>query len=129
MKILYVNIPTGAEDSEFGDFAKNAYVPLMRKNIGLVKSPETEIVFRFCEWGMGPIDVAFYKYIDHLASRMVYYAARNAREEGFDAVVINCFGDPMLWELHVPRHRQGVRRKAHPSQYIAAGAHRDGDGP
>lgn len=99
MKILYVNIPTGTEAGDFGDFAKNAYVPLMRKNISLVKSPDTEIVFRFCEWGMGPIDMAFYRYIDHLASRMVYYSARNAKEEGFDAVVVNCFGDPMLWEL------------------------------
>lgn len=99
MKILYVNIPTGTEKSAFGDFATNAYVPLMRKNLGLVKSPDTEIVFRFCEWGMGPIDMAYYRYIDHLASRMVYYSARNAKEEGFDAVVINCFGDPMLWEL------------------------------
>lgn len=99
MKILYVNIPTGTEASDFGDFAKNAYVPLTRKNIGLVKSPDTEIVFRFCEWGMGPIDMAFYRCLDHLASRMVYYSARNAKEEGFDAVVINCFGDPMLWEL------------------------------
>ncbi len=99
MKILYVNIPTGKETGEFGDFAKNAYVPLMRKNIELVKSPDTEIVFRFSEWGMGPIDMAFYRYIDHLASRMVYYSARNAKEEGFDTVVVNCFGDPMLWEL------------------------------
>lgn len=99
MKILYVNIPTGAEEGEFGAFAKQAYVPLMRQNIGLVKSPETEITFRFSQWGMGPIDMAFYRYIDHLASRMVYYAARNAKEEGFDAVVVNCFGDPMLWEL------------------------------
>jgi allantoin racemase len=99
MKILYVNIPTGTEEGAFGDFVRNAYVPLTRKNISLVKSPETEIVFRFCEWGMGPIDMAFYRYIDHLASRMVYYSARNAKEEGFDAVVVNCFGDPMLWEL------------------------------
>lgn len=99
MKILYVNIPTGTEDGEFGEFAKNAYVPLLRKNLALTKSPDTEIVFRFCEWGLGPIDMAYYRYIDHLASRMVYYSARNAREEGFDAVVINCFGDPMLWEL------------------------------
>ncbi len=99
MKILYVNIPTGTEAGEFGDFAKNAYVPLTRRNMELVKSPDTDIVFRFSEWGMGPIDMAFYRYIDHLASRMVYYSARNAREEGFDAVVINCFGDPMLWEL------------------------------
>ena len=99
MKILYVNIPTGTKASEFGDFAKNTYIPLTRKNMALVKSPETEIVFRFSEWGMGPIDMAFYRYIDHLASRMVYYSARNAKEEGFDAVVVNCFGDPMLWEL------------------------------
>lgn len=99
MKILFVNIPTGTEDSEFGEFAKNAYVPLMRKNLSLVKSPDTEIVFRFSNWGMGPIEMAYYRYIDHLASRMVYYSARNAKEEGFDAVVVNCFGDPMLWEM------------------------------
>ena len=36
----------------------------MRRNIGL-SSPDTEIVFRFSEWGMGPIDMAFYRYIDH----------------------------------------------------------------
>ncbi len=99
MKILFVNIPSGDEEGAFGEFAKNAYVPLMRKNIGLVKAPDTEITFRFCRWGLGPIDMAFYRCIDRLASRMVYYSARNAREEGFDAVVINCFGDPLLWEL------------------------------
>lgn len=99
MKILYVNIPTGTEDSNFGDFAKNAYVPLMRQNLALTKSDGTDIVFRFSEWGQGPIDMAFYRYIDHLTSRMVYYSARNAKEEGFDAVIVNCFGDPMLWEL------------------------------
>jgi hypothetical protein len=53
MKILFVNIPSGTEDGEFGNFAKNSYVPLMRKNISLAKAPNTEIVFRFCEWGMG----------------------------------------------------------------------------
>lgn len=99
MKLLYVNIPTGNEDREFGEFAKNAYVPLMRRNLDLVKNPDTEIVFRFSEWGQGPIEMAFYRYIDHLTSSMIYHVAKNAKEEGFDGVVINCFGDPMLWEL------------------------------
>ena len=99
MKLLYVNIPTGTEDSEFGEFAKNAYVPLMRRNLELVKSPDTEITFRFSHWGQGPIEMAFYRYIDHLTSSMIYHVAKNAKEEGFDGVVVNCFGDPMLWEL------------------------------
>jgi allantoin racemase len=99
MKVLFVNIPSGPESGEFEHFVKNAYVPLLKKNLDLAKQKDTEIVFRFCEWGMGPIDVAFYRYLDHLASKMVYYAAANAEKEGFDAVVINCFGDPMLWEV------------------------------
>jgi len=65
----------------------------------LTKQKDTEIVFRFCEWGMGPIDVAFYRYLDHLASIMVYFAPANAEQEGFDAVGINCFEDPMLWQV------------------------------
>ncbi|NLB29388.1 MAG: hypothetical protein GX823_04065 [Clostridiales bacterium] len=99
MRLLYVNIPTGNENGEFGEFAKNAYVPLMRRNLELVKSPGTEITFRFSEWGQGPIEMAFYRFIDHLTSSMIYHVAKNAKQEGFDGVVINCFGDPMLWEL------------------------------
>jgi len=99
MKVLFVNIPTGKEDTEFGQFVKTAYVPFLQKNLDLVRQPDTEIVYRFCDWGMGPMEVAFTRYLDHLASRMIYFAAAHAEEEGFDAVVINCFGDPMLWEV------------------------------
>ncbi len=99
MKILFVNIPTGKEDGAFGGFAKNAYVPLLKRNLEPVKRKDTEIVYRFCEWGMGPIEMAFCRYMDHLASRMVFFSAQHAKEEGFDAVVINCFGDPMLREV------------------------------
>ena len=49
---------------------------------------------------------------------MVYYAARNAKEEGFDAVVVNCFGDPMLWELRqaldIPSSASGSRQCSTP---------------
>jgi allantoin racemase len=43
--------------------------------------------------------MAFYRYVDHLAAPMVFQSAQHAQEEGFDAVIINCFGDPMLHEL------------------------------
>lgn len=99
MKILYMNLPAAKEDSEASQFFKNAYVPLLHKNVELVKSPDTEVVYRFCEWGLTSQDPCNYAYMDYLASVGVYYATRNAEEEGFDAVVIDCFGDTMLWEM------------------------------
>lgn len=99
MRVLVVNIPTGKPDSPFGDWARERYVPLLKKNIDLVKSPDTEVTFRFAEWGMYPVDMAYYRYLDHLAGEMVFHAAQHAEEEGFDAVMIDCFGDPMVYEL------------------------------
>ena len=99
MKILVVNIPTGEENGPFGDWARNVYVPFLKKNIDLVKAPGTEVTYRFADKGMGPLEMAFYRYLDHLAGEMVFKAAQNADKEGFDAVMIDCFGDPMLYEL------------------------------
>lgn len=62
MKILYVNIPAGNEDSETGDFAKNLYVPLLKKNMGLVKSPDTKIVFRFSPYNIPETEAHMAKY-------------------------------------------------------------------
>jgi hypothetical protein len=47
MKILFVNIPAGKEDSEFGQFMKSAYVPLLQRNLDLVKREETVITYAF----------------------------------------------------------------------------------
>jgi allantoin racemase len=99
MRVLCVNIPAGKEEGEFGQFMKSAYVPLLQRNFDMVKRDDTAITYRFCEWGNDHMEPSFYRYMDHLASPMVYHAAAHAEDEGFDAVVINCFGDPMLWEL------------------------------
>lgn len=99
MRVLCVNMPAGKEESEFGQFMKSAYVPLLQRNFDLVRRDDTEITYRFCEWGNEHMEPSFYRYMDHLASPMVYHAAAHAEEEGFDAVLIDCFGDPMLWEL------------------------------
>ena len=51
MRVLFVNIPAGEEDSEFGDFMKSAYVPLLQRNLDLVKRDDTAITYRFCGGG------------------------------------------------------------------------------
>lgn len=100
-EILVVNIPSGEENSPFGAWAKNVYMPMTKRNLDLVKGPDTEFTYRFSTWGMGPERTAFYRYMDHLASRKVFYLAQHAEEEGFDGVIVNCCGDPMVWELRL----------------------------
>jgi allantoin racemase len=99
MKILLVNIPTVEKDSEIGEFFRTAYVPLLRRNLDLVKQKDTEVTFRFSEWGLAGMDATVYNYLEHLNSRLVFHAAAHAEKEGFDAVMIGCFGDPMVWEI------------------------------
>ena len=99
MKLLVVNIPTGDENSPFGDWARNRYVPLLKRDMDLVRSPDTELTFRFGDKGQDIIQIGFFRYLDDLASEMVFMAAQDAEEEGYDAVLIDCFGDPKLYEL------------------------------
>ena len=99
MKILVINIPAGPEDGPFGDWARNYYVPLLKKNIDAVKAPGTEVTYRFCEKGLGPVDMAFYRYMDNMGADMVFHAAQHAEEEGFDAVMIDCYGDQKLYDI------------------------------
>jgi len=99
MKILLVNVPAAEEDGESGQFFKAVMVPLLRRNLDLVKQKDTEVTFRFSRWGLTGMEAIFYNYIDYLDTRLAFHAAANAKEEGFDAVMIACFGDPMLWEI------------------------------
>jgi len=99
MRILLVNIPAAEEDNEIGQFFKTTMVPLLRRNLDLVKQKDTEVTFRFSRWGLAGMDAVFYSYIDYLNTRLAFHAAAHAEEEGFDAIMICCFGDPMLWEI------------------------------
>lgn len=99
MRILLVNVPAAAEDGESGQFFKTVLVPLLRRNLDLVKQKDTKVTFRFSRWGLTGMDAIFYSYLDHLNSKLVFYAVAQAEREGFDAVMIACFGDPMLWEV------------------------------
>lgn len=99
MKILLANVACAAENSDESKFVKEMLVPLWKRNFDLVRQKDTEIVARFPGWGIAGLDGFFYSYIDTLNSQSVFHAAVAAEKEGFDAVLIMCFGDPMLWQI------------------------------
>lgn len=99
MKILLANVAVAEEGSEAGQFVEKVLVPMWRRNLDLVKQKDTELTFRFPRWGITGLDGFFYSYLDMLNAKSVFHAVVRAEEEGFDAVMITCFGDPMLWAI------------------------------
>jgi allantoin racemase len=99
MKVLLANVAVAEEGSEAGQFVEKVLVPMWRRNLDMVKEKDTELTFRFPRWGVTGLDGFFYSYIDMLNARSVFHAAVQAEKEGFDAVMITCFGDPMLWGI------------------------------
>lgn len=99
MKVLLANVAVAEEGSDSGQFVEKVLVPMWRRNLDLVKQQDTEITFRFPRWGITGLDGFFYSYIEMLNAKSVFHAAVQAEKEGFDAVMITCFGDPMLWPI------------------------------
>ncbi len=99
MRILLANVASAKQESVEARFITDVLLPLWKKNFDLVREKDTEIVARFPAWGIAGLDGFFYSYIDTLNSQSVFHATVQAEQEGFDAVLITCFGDPMLWQI------------------------------
>lgn len=99
MRILLANVPAGEKDSEGGQFVKTVVVPMWRRNLELVKQKDTDIIFRFPRRGLTGLDAFMYSYLHHLSDREIFHAVVQAEKEGFDAAMITCFHDPMLWDI------------------------------
>jgi Asp/Glu/hydantoin racemase len=99
MKVLLTNVAVAEEGSEAGQFVEKVLVPMWQRNLDLVKQKDTALTFRFPRWGITGLDGFFYSYLDQLNARSIFHAAVQAEKEGFDAVMITCFGDPMLWSI------------------------------
>ena len=99
MRILVENVSVVEEGSESIQFAKTVLIPMWRRNLDLVRQKDTELTFRFPRWGLTGMDAFFYSHLHHLSTKSVFHAAVKAEKEGFDAVMITCFGDPMLWDI------------------------------
>lgn len=96
MKLLLANVAVVQKND---DFVLNVLAPAWRKNFDLVKHKDTHITSRFSTWGITGLDGFFYSYMDTLNAQSVFHAAVQAEQEGFDAVLIMCFGDPMLTQI------------------------------
>lgn len=99
MRIMLANVAVAEEVGESAQFVKNILVPAWRKNFDLVKQKDTEIVARFPKWGVTGLNGFFYSFIDTLNAQSVLHAALRAEQDGFDAVLITCFGDPLLYQI------------------------------
>lgn len=100
MRILVINIPTGKEDGPYGDYMRNVYAPALKRGFdAAIQRDDVEYTFRTCEWGLEALDVPIYEYVDTLTRRQVFHAGVNAEAEGFDGVLVDCFGDPMMDQL------------------------------
>lgn len=96
MKILLANVSTAPK----GDpFIREVLVPIWARNLRLTASPDTELVFRFPEWGIIGMEGIFFHSLQTLADQLLFYMCRDAQQEGFDAVMITCFADPYLDQL------------------------------
>lgn len=93
MRILLCNVAAG----EPGDhFVEGMLLPAWKRNFALVRDEDTQLTARFSRWGIHGQDAFFYHYMDALNAQHVFQAALHAEEEGFDVVLVMCFGDPML---------------------------------
>lgn len=99
MRILLANVAVAEQGTDSGNFLENILLPLWRKNLDLVKNKDTELTFRFPRWGITGLDGFFYSFMDMLNAKSVFHAIVKAEKEGFDAAMITCFGDPMLWPI------------------------------
>jgi Asp/Glu/hydantoin racemase len=99
MKIMLANVAVAVEGTPSAAFVKEVLVPAWRRNFDLVRNPDTQITARFPKWGITGLDGFFYNFLDSLNAQSVFHAAVQAEQEGFDAVLITCFGDPLLYPI------------------------------
>lgn len=93
MKILLCNVAAGDDNDPF---VMDMLLPAWEKNFDLVRDKDTELTARFSRWGIHGQDAFFFHYMDTLNSQHVFQQALHAQEEGYDGVLVMCFGDPML---------------------------------
>ena len=81
--------------------------PLWKKNFGLVRREDTEIVLRTSEWGVLGMDGLFNPAMNSLNTQLIFHLCKNAEQEG--AVIDACEDIPKSFLVcDHPYHRQIV---------------------
>lgn len=84
--------------SEEGDIWVTNFNRLLRKNIDLVRSKDTEVVFQTLRRGLNRFEAMYFSYLNLLEYREILEGIIQAEKDGFDAVMVCCFSDPILQE-------------------------------
>jgi allantoin racemase len=84
--------------SEVGDKWVTNYNQVLRKNIDLVRSKDTEVVFQTLKRGINRFEAMYFSYLNLLEYREILEGIIQAEKDGFDAAMICCFFDPVLKE-------------------------------
>ena len=74
------------------------YLSLLQKVIEQTKSKDTEVIIRYLKKGMTDLREFAYSCLHYINDREVFEAILGAEREGFDAVLIYCFSDPVITE-------------------------------
>lgn len=106
MRILIGNIAAAPERSEAGRFIKTVLATVTGRALQLAAPPGTEFVFRFASDGERVAAFADCRHLSVVNVEAVPAALLHAQAEGFDGVIVGCFGDPFLLairnELGIP---------------------------
>jgi len=94
MRIAYQQVMA----SEAGDEWVTNFNQVLRKNVDLVRSKDTEVVFQTLKRGITRFEAMYYSYLNFLEYREILEGVIQAEKDGFDAVMICCFADPILKE-------------------------------
>jgi len=99
LRILVANIPTAAEHSASGQYLKQTLVPITQSVAALMHQGSVEMVFRFASHGFRHPAFEAFRYLPELNPHAMIEAIAWGEEQGFDAAVVGCFGDPFLSEI------------------------------
>ncbi|MDY6912902.1 MAG: aspartate/glutamate racemase family protein [Planctomycetota bacterium] len=92
---IWVQIAMGAPERDPGAML---WMDLMRKNMDLARDPETEISFHCPKKGLSDLEAFFHRHLVFLDDREVLDGVMMAEKEGYDAVYLACYYDPVLVE-------------------------------
>ncbi|MCO6188458.1 aspartate/glutamate racemase family protein [Rhizobium sp. L1K21] len=99
IKMLVANIGAVPKDSAGGRYVRDALVPVTQQNAALAAQADTQCTFRFASEGISHPAFEKFKYLPLLNPKGMVEAVAWAQEEGYDAAILGCFGDPFLDEI------------------------------
>jgi Asp/Glu/hydantoin racemase len=96
--IIVTSVGAAHQDGAEGDFIRQVVAPITERNLRIVTRPDTRFIQRWSERGETHPAFASCINMSRLAGEYIFEAMVGADDQGFDAAIVGCFGDPQLPE-------------------------------